>query len=168
MNEKLKEFLDAKKEAEQKKYEEEKQKTLIELGLFEKVYSPDNNYSEEFSSCEWDSANSTNKYYKKVTVEITDEEYQEVKKYSKKEETTENNPIATALTVIAWIVFIGGFIAGIALGTVEVERGYYYTYTDTEFSFAIAFGYWCVSLISGTMFLGFAEIIKLLNDIKRK
>ena len=39
MNEKLKEFLDAKKEAEQKKYEEEKQKTLIELGLFEKVYS---------------------------------------------------------------------------------------------------------------------------------
>ena len=168
MNEKLKEFLDAKKEAEQKKYEEEKQKTLIELGLFEKVYSPDDNYSEEYSCCEWDSANLTNKYYKKVTVEITDEEYQEVKKYSKKEETTENNPIATALTVIAWIVFIGGFIAGIALGTVEVERGYYYTYTDTEFSFVVAFVYWCVSLISGTMFLGFAEIIKLLDAIKKK
>ena len=84
------------------------------------------------------------------------------------EKTTENNPIATALTVIAWIVFIGGFIAGIALGTVEVERGYYYTYTDTEFSFAVAFVYWCVSLISGTMFLGFAEIIKLLDVIKKK
>ena len=168
MNEKLKEFLDAKKDAEKKKYEDEKQKTLIELGLFEKIYSPDDNYSEEYSSCEWDSANSTNKYFKKVPVEITDEEYQEVKKYSKKEETTENNPIVTALSVIAWIVFIGGFIAGIALGTVEVERGYYYTYTDTEFSFAVAFVYWCVSLMSGTMFLGFAEIIKLLDAIKKK
>lgn len=168
MNDKVKEFLNSKKEAEQKKYEEEKQKTLIELGLFEKVYSPNDNYSEEYSSYEWDSANSTNKYYKKVTIEITDEEYQEVKKYSKKEETTENNPIATALTVIAWVIFIGGVIAGCAMGMVEVQRGNYYTYTDTEFSFAVAFVYWCVSLISGTMFLGFAEIIKLLDAIKKK
>ncbi len=168
MNEKLKEFLDAKKVAEKKKYEEEKQKTEIELGLYEKVYSPDNNYGGEFSSSEWDNATSTYKFYKKVPVEITDEEYQEVKKYSKKENTTGNNPIATALTVIAWIVFIGGFIAGIALGTVEVERGYHYTYTDTEFSFAVAFVYWCVSLICGTIFLGFAEIIKLLDAIKKK
>ena len=38
MNEKLKDFLDAKKDAEKKRYEEEKQKTLIELGLYEKVY----------------------------------------------------------------------------------------------------------------------------------
>ena len=84
------------------------------------------------------------------------------------EEDVSNNPVATALTVIAWVIFIGGFIAGIVLGRVEVEKGYYYTYTDTEFSFAIAFVYWCVSLISGTVFLGFAEIIKLLNAIKRK
>ncbi|MBQ7953221.1 MAG: hypothetical protein IJ332_00550 [Clostridia bacterium] len=112
--------------------------------------------------------NSTNKYYKKVPVEITDEEYQEVKKYSKQDDTLEINPIATALTCIAWVVFIGGFIAGIALGNVEVVKGSYYTYTDTEFSFAIAFTYWCVALISGTMFLGFAEIIKLLNSIKKK
>ena len=171
MNDKLKEFLDVKKADEKNRYEEEKRETLIDLGLFEKVYSPDNSYNEEFSWVEWDGS-STNKYYKKVPVEITDEEYQEVKKYLRQEktkkETTYNNPIATALTVIAWVLFIGGFIAGIALGTVEVERGYYYTYTDTEFSFAIAFVYWCVSLISGTMFLGFAEIIKLLDAIKRK
>lgn len=213
MNERLKNFLDDKKDAEKRKYESEKQRALLELGLYEKVYAPiigyghikgdnkvvkfpitsksaqignivkasingekvdvildkiESNYSWEFPSSEWDSANSTNKYYKKVPIEITDEEYQEVKKYSKKEETTENNPIATVLTVIAWIVFIGGFIAGIALGIVEVEKGYYYTYTDTEFSFAVAFIYWCVSLISGTMFLGFAEIIKLLDAIKKK
>ena len=213
MNEKLKEFLDAKKDNEQKKYEKEKQKTLLELGLYDKVYAPtvgyghidgdnkvvkfpitnkntkigdiikvsrsgekvdviidkiESEYSEEFSSSEWDSDNSTIKYYKEVPIEITDEEYQEVKKYSKKDDTSEINPIATALTVIAWVVFIGGFIAGIALGNVEVVKGSYYTYTDTEFSFAIAFTYWCVALISGTMFLGFAEIIKLLDAIKKK
>lgn len=178
MNEKLKEFLDAKKEAEKKKYEAEKQKTLLELGLFDKVYAPDNKYSKEYYLYEWDDARATTKYFKNVPIEITDEEYQEVKKYLKKDTpennpfvmednpiATESNPIATALTVIAWIVFIGGFIAGIVLGTVEVD-GYYFDYT--EFSFAIALIYWSVSLISGTMLLGFAEIIKLLNAIKKK
>ena len=114
------------------------------------------------------SENSKNRWYRKEVISISDEEFEEIKKYSKKEETTENNPIATALTFIAWILFIVGFIAGIALGTIEVEKGYYYTYTDTEFSFAIAFTYWCAAFISGTMFLGFAEIIKLLDAIKRK
>lgn len=168
MNEKLKNFLDAKKDSETKNYEKTKQKTLLDLGLYEKIYSPDNKYSEEFCLSEWDRITQASKYYKKVPIEITDEEYQEVKKYSKKEVATGNNSVAVALTIIAWVIFIGGFIAGIALGMVEVEKGYYYTYTDTEFSFAIAFVYWCVSLISGTMFLGFAEIIKLLDAIKRK
>ncbi len=166
MNEKLKRFLDIKKEEERKKYEDEKERILIELGLYEKVYSPDNSYNEEYYFSEWDSANSINRYYKKVPVEITDEEYFELKKYSKKEEPPINNPIFTALTAIAWIIFIGGFIAGIALGMVEVEIGHYYT--DTEFSFAIALVYWGISLISGTMVLGFAEIIKLLDAIKKK
>lgn len=165
MNEKLKEFLDAKKEAEQKKHEEEKQKTLIELGLFEKVYSPDNKQSEEFPFYEWDDGTPTSRYYKEVPIEITDEEYQEVKKYLKKEDETKNNPIATGLTFIAWAVIICGFVAGCVLGNIEVA-GYYGGYT--KFSFAVAFTYWCVALISGTMFLGFAEIIKLLEAVKRK
>lgn len=165
MNEKLREFLDAAKADEKKKYEEEKNKTLLNLGLYERVYSEDDNYSEAFPFYEWDSDTSTTKYYKKVPIEITDEEYKEVKKYSKEENTTEFNPIAMALNVIAWAVFIVGFIAGIVLGNVEID-GYYYSHT--EFSFVIAFTYWSVALISGTMFLGFAEIIKLLDAIKNK
>ena len=168
MNERVKEFLDAKKCEEKKKYEQRKNKTLLELGLFEKVYSEKEEYSNDFPFSEYDSENSKNRWYRKEVISISDEEFEEIKKYSKKEETTENNPIATALTFIAWILFIVGFIAGIALGTIEVEKGYYYTYTDTEFSFAIAFTYWCAAFISGTMFLGFAEIIKLLDAIKRK
>ena len=176
MKEKVQEFLAAKKAEEERKFEEDKKKTLIELGLYEKVYSPEDKWSEEFNTYEWDVNASEAKYYKKVPLEITGEEYEEVRKYAKKENresikeymTGETNVIAKILTVIAWVVFIAGFIAGIAIGTVEIERGIYYTYTDTEFSFAIAFTYWCISLISGMMFLGFAEIIKLLDAIKKK
>ena len=165
MHEKLVEFLNDKKDLEIKKYEKKKRETLIDLGLYEKVYSPDNEYSNEFCLSEWDDTIQANKYYKNVPIEITDEEYQEVKKYSKIEDEPTNNPVAVALTIIAWVIFIGGFIAGIALGTVEIEKGYN---TYTEFSVAIAFVYWCVALISGTIFLGFAEIIKLLDAIKKK
>ena len=165
MNEKVKEFLDAKKKAEQKKYAEEKQKTLIALGLFEKVYSPNNTYSAEFPVYEYDSVSGKNKWYKKVPIEITDEEYQEVKKYAKKEESSKTNPIASILTALAWIVFIGGFIAGLVFGTVEVESSYY---SEAEFSLAAAFVYWCDAFIYGTIFLVFAEIIKLLEAIKNK
>lgn len=167
MNKKLEKFLATKKETERKLQEKTKQDTLIDLGLFEKVYSPNNAYSDEYCFSEMDSDNQTSKYYKKVAIEITDEEYQEVKKYAKVKEPIEN-PIAMALTIIAWVIFIGGFFAGIILGIEEVEKGYYYTYTETEFSFAVALTYWGISLVSGTMFLGFAEIIKLLEAIKRK
>ncbi len=164
MNDKVKEFLKAKKEAQKKKQEEEKQKVLIGLGLSEKVYSPDNKYSKEFSISEWDNETSTSRWYKLEAVDVSDEEYQEIKNYSTNPIIYQDNPVAIALTVIAWIIFIAGFIAGIALGNVEV--GTYYTHT--EFSFAAALIYWAVALISGTMFLGFAEIIKLLDAIKNK
>lgn len=168
MNEIVQQFLADQKERERKKYEEEKKITLFELGLYKKVYSPDNKHDWEYSITEWDPNTSTRRYYKKVPLEITDEEYQEVCKYTQRKEVKKINAVAKALEVIAWVLFIGGFIAGIALGRVEVERGYYYTYTETEFSFAAALIYWSVSLISGTVFLGFAEIIKLLDAIKKK
>lgn len=169
MNEKLKKFLDSKKDTKTQKYDETKQKILIDLGLYEKVYSPDNKPSKEFSLYEWDSVNQVNKYYKKVPIEITDEEYQEIKKYvkeeEKKEEKVSNNPVATTLIFIAWVIFLGGFIAGVALGKEQVLRGYSYT---TVFSFANAFVYWWISFISATLVRGFAEIIKLLDDINKK
>ena len=88
--------------------------------------------------------------------------------YSSPTYSSDSNPIATALKIISVIIFIGGFILGIVLGTQEVKQGIYYTYTKTEFSFAIALIYWAVSFISGMLMLGFSEIINLLNSIKNK
>ena len=109
------------------------------------------------------------KYYKIIPIEITEEEYQEVKKYSKKkDDNLETNSMSTVLSIIGWLIFVGGFIAGIISGIIEVEGGVYYKYTYTTFSIAIALAYWGISFISGTLFLGFAEIIKLLDNIKNK
>ncbi len=168
MHEKVKAYLDSRKKVEREKYEAVKSSTLLELDLYEKVYSEFDRYSREYPDVEWDKASHKDRYFKKVPIAVTDEEYKEILKYSKKEDSLDTNPIAIALTVIAYIIFIGGFIAGIALGNQDVVKGTYYQYTVTEFSFAIAFTYWCIAFISGTMFLGFAEIIKLLHAIKNK
>lgn len=126
--------------------------------------------SYEFYLPVWDEINLMTKYYKKVPIEITDEEYLELKKYAKKEvkSASDNsaNSVASVLKVIAWLVMICGFVAGIILGNVEVTKGTYYIYTTTEFSFAVAFTYWCGAFISGMIFLGFSESIQLLSDIK--
>ena len=166
MNELVEKYIKEKEAEAKEKLEKEKANKLYALGLFEKEYAPDGEWSYKFT--EYDSE--TKKYYKKVPIQISDKEYEEVLKYSETsvEETTKENVISILLKVVAWIIFIGGFIAGIAMGTVEVERGLYYSYTETVFSFAVAFIYWSVAFISGISFLGFAEIIKLLDEIKRK
>lgn len=155
MNERVKEFLDAKKEAEKKKYEEKKQKILFEAGLYEKVYVDE--YDDE-TFCEYDDTAQAQAYYKMAPVKVTDEEFEEIKKYIEPQDIeNDKNPIATILKVIAVIVYIAGFIASFFLG---VDR-----YGDVS---AMVMVWWIVFFISGTIYLGFAEIIKLLDAIKRK
>lgn len=167
MNEKLEEYLSIMKAEEI----EQRGQELIKAGLFEKEYADENSDLTEYPEVEWDAENQWNRYYKKVAIDITDEEYEAFKKaYNSKDNAVveSNNKVATVLTVIAWVVFMAGFIAGIAFGNVEVVKGSLYSYRTTEFSFAVAFSYWAISAISGVLILGFAEVIKLLNAIKNK
>lgn len=161
MHELLKEYI-SKKEAESKqKFEKEKQEYLILRGLYEKVYSENDTSNSEYPYVDFDDETHKNKYFKKVPIDITDSEYHYLIELDKPKKT---NTIASILTFIAWLIFIIGFLAGVILGNVEV--GTYYSHT--EFSFAVALIYWAVSFISGISILAFAEIIKLLNDIKNK
>ena len=155
MNEQVRAFLDAKKDAEKKKYEEEKNKILFKEGLYEKIYV--DNFDDD-TFIEYDDITQTQIYYKMVPVKITDEEYEEIKKYSNIEaDDNSSNSIATILRVIAIIVYIAGFIASFFLGVDS--------YGDIS---AMVMVWWIVFFISGTIYLGFAEIIQLLNDIKNK
>ncbi len=147
MHEKVASFLTQKQAEETIR----KNKHLVDLGLYEKVYSNSTTYSDEFPYPEEDEKGAIINYYKKVAIDITDEEYAEIKKHSFAY-SPHKNAIAIALTVIAWIIYIVGFISGIIITS----------------NASAALTYWFGSLISGTTFLGFAEIIKLLNDIKNK
>ena len=150
MNEKLKEFLESKKEIQRAEFEENKAKTLIDLGLFDKIYAEDDSeFTYEFPESEYDAETSTFKRYKKQAIDITDEEYDELKKYLNYSTDSKTNSIATILTVIAWVVYVCGFISGFVLSDMMLV-------------------YWIASFVVGTIYLGFAEIIKLLTAIKNK
>ena len=150
MNEKVQAFLDAKKQEELAKKQAEKDKLLIDLGLSEKEYSPSGNLSDEYP--EYD--RETKSYYKLKAIAVTDEEFEEIKRAAgKRANNTSSNEIATILTVIAWITYIAGFIAGVAsMGALQ--------------GFVLLI--WFAAFLSGTMYLGFAEMIKLLTQIRDK
>jgi len=174
MNPKLEKYLFEKREERQNLINQKKNELLLREGLYEEVLvgrGQVESYEKNVES-KWNFSTGEFEYFKQIPIKISDEEYEVLKEVCAplEEEVLDNtvNKIGIALTVIAYVVYLCGFILGIVMGNVEVEGGYLYTYSYTEFSFAIAVVYWAVSLISGTMFLGFAEIIKLLDAIKRK
>lgn len=165
MDERIKKYIDEKVTEVNRKNQLEKEALLLKLGFFEKEYSPDNKYSDEYYESESD-GKGTIKYYKKVPIEINDEEYAELLKYSTEEEPPKSSILPMILTTIACVIFLFGFLAGIAFGNVVVDP--YDVLNGTVFSFAIAFTYWSIALISGSVFLALAEIIRILDKIKNK
>ena len=190
MNKLVEDYLNKKAKEAAESEQKKKDALLLKLGLYEIEYSPDNRYSTEYPESELDYGKGTTRYYKKVPVPISDEEYSELLKYQK-ETDVENNPytevdensytvsihveeqnntVSIVFKVMAWLIFIGGFIAGIVFGQTEVSKYYsgigYYS-SHTEFSFAAALPYWAICFVSGMIHLGFAEIIQLLDDIKQ-
>ena len=174
MDQKVQEYIVREQEKERKKQEEIRDAHLIKLGLFDKMYAVPNVYTKEYPECEIKDGRA--QYYKKVAKQVTEEEYAEicrltasVQKEEKKEKPIDvvsmrpNNPnvVAVALRAIAIVVYVGGFIFGIILGDVDTVN--YFGRTVSKFSFAAALSYWSQALISGTLLLGFAEIIDLLQ-----
>ena len=95
---------------------------------------------------------------------MTDEEWERIKKkalentelkkaaQAARGENTGNDIVALLLTGIAAVLYVGGFIAGIV-------------FKDKLDSAAVMFSIWAAALVEGTVMLGFARIIKLLNKI---
>lgn len=151
MNPKLSDYF-AQKRLEEK---QARDALLISQGLYEKVYAPNDEWSEEYPENEYDQERQVYRYFKKVVIEVTDEEYEQIKKYAfASNSLPETNDVAKALTFIAYAVYIVGLIAGIII----VE----------PMGIAVSVVCWIITAISGTMFLGFSEIIKLLQSIKNK
>lgn len=145
MNEKVEKYLEEKRE-------KEKREILIAAGLYEKEYAPK---SQELPNREYpflDSKIVPNRPYKAIPIEVPDEEYEQIKKYAY---SSNSNGIASILTFVACAVYIIGLVTGFIL-------------LSGSSNWTTAIYCWATSGISGTIFLGFAEIIKLLQAIKDK
>lgn len=79
----LKEFLDKKQAEQRKEFESERDKLLVSLGLvkFEKEYSPSGKQTGPYVKYD---VGAKNYYYvkHKTPIEVTDEEYEQIKKYA--------------------------------------------------------------------------------------
>ncbi|MCX7614809.1 MAG: hypothetical protein N2Z65_03530 [Clostridiales bacterium] len=101
----LSDFIKEKKQLEL----EERKKELIDLGLLEKVYSSKEEPSSEYPFAEWSEEEQKEKYYKKVPIEVSDEDYAQLCKYTK---TDNENTIASIIQFVAWLGIIVGIIIG--------------------------------------------------------
>ncbi|CAH0122125.1 MULTISPECIES: hypothetical protein [unclassified Paenibacillus] len=63
--------------------------------------------------------------------------------------------------IIVRIIGIAVIIVGIVIGFVAGQLSY-------EFQLIVSLYWWCGSFITGMLFIGFAEVIKLLHEINRK
>ena len=70
------------------------------------------------------------------------------------------NGIAILLLIIAILTFVGGAYLG-------YEEGQYYSSYDRGYhiDFVEALPYWSAALVSGSLFLGFYQVIQLLQNI---
>ncbi|MDO4816402.1 MAG: hypothetical protein Q4A83_07375 [Bacillota bacterium] len=150
-------------EAARKEYQE-KANVLIQEGLVIKDYNPSNIYSDDYPNCDWDGPNA-GRYYRVFPIAVTDDEYEEIKKYHDSKKTfSSSNGIANDLKVISIIVYIATFIAGIVLGSTLGDS----IFSDNDFAFGSAFIVWIYGLISGSILLGLSEAVSLLQSLKDK
>lgn len=157
MHEAIENFIEKQK---QKKKENYKQ-FLLDNDICEREYSPNEDenapYDENYPF--WD--RKQNKYYKKIPIEVTDEELEQILEAYNEAQVNEvkSNGIATFFLVLGWITVIAGLIE--SLSAASGDKG-------ESFTFSVFIIHFAVTLISSMIYFGFGEVIKLLNDIKNK
>lgn len=110
MHPKVERFL---REARNKELQE-REKILIELGLYEDI---EVNGNDGYDYHEYDPKSISNKYYKRNIVDISDEEYEMILKHShpNKQKLNYKNGAEQFIDVINTIILIIGIIAAIVL-----------------------------------------------------
>lgn len=79
------------------------------------------------------------------------------------------NSVADILRMFVVVIFIAGFIAGIVLGnaTGSVIEDFHIRDTSIAISW-VTIIVWLITFVVGIMLLGYAEIIRLLNEIAHR
>ena len=156
MNEKIQNYIAKGKEEIALEQEKEKQQLLEELKLGKRVYSDNSTRTLEFPLYD-DSYDLKHKAYKIDTAQdLTDAEYEELRKYSKKGYgTTKANEPSGWYTFATVMMVLGGIGVAVALLLCLSESSYDRDYTP----FVIALGAYLVEL-------GLWAIVQLLAKIE--
>ena len=169
-----------------KNYLKDKEKFLIDNGYYHYVYKKEDDDPLEYSRRRLNPETNKLEYYKIVVDDISDEEYESLLAEENNEkigsedsfnilknildnnnERSHNN-IATAITIISIIIILSSFILGIVYGNTFKTISLDNYKTKEEFNVLAMFITWAIGAVSGTLLLGFAEIIKLLQKIADK
>ena len=153
MDEQVKNYIETKLAEKRKIDEMEKEELLLREGLYKKVYSPNDEKSDEFPKVEVDQ-HGNEKYFKRVFPEIDDKEYAVIKKLAgEKKRDKELSIVGTIFKIFAIIILLIGIFISIGMMSYDTATGF----TTLITYFVMAMGCFAVS-----------TIIQLLMDIKNK
>lgn len=76
-----------------------------------------------------------------------------------------NNSVAKALSTTAVIIFVGGFIGGIVLGSINKVVSTDYLSSDLVFNWSLMLTSWFSCFFAGMFFVAMSEVVDLLNRI---
>ena len=155
MHPKVEEFLQKAKAEELK----ERQKKLIELGLYEAIEVDGQN---GYDSYEWvwnnEKGISERKYIKRYDIDISDEEYEEILKYYP---NTNSTPISDSAESILEVLNVMTLIFGIAAGFICFIIGVIGQYGS---SYLIISGI-CIAIISIISWAALKVILNISNNL---
>ncbi len=171
MHPQVENFLKSQHAQQQKKINKEKNEILIDLGLYEKVFAPNEDCSGfEYPFSEWDETTNTRKMYKKQPLPVTDQEYAEILKYAKSIETQKSSASTGSITGsiikgFAVVTWIGFFIIGICMGDAAAEADYFED--EKTFDFLTAFIWWIIGFAGGMFYWWAGDVIDHLKAIRQ-
>ena len=138
-----------------KKKQEKINNFLLYEGIYDRVYAPEEIYDTPEIADYPMVDNETQKRYKNVPANLTEDEYKELMDIYEEAQAGENG-VANVLKAIGYFILTCGIVASICLG-VKIKEA---------IVTAIVLG--VMSIISCVMFIALAEIINLLDKISKK
>ena len=144
MNPAVEKLIAEKEEDRRREYEAAKAEFAEKLLLddcWEKEYAEDGPYEETLPNGEV-------RYWMKVPVKLTDEEFERLTEYYPSSWHPDANTVALVLKIAAWVILALGFIVGF------VADGYGHLYM-------------AAGVVLCLLFIGLSEIVKKLHSIER-
>ena len=139
-----------------------KRALATELGMIKRTYAPDNVYSDEYPEAEKDYETSAVRYYREDPIEMTDSEYEKLTAYLGKKRKSKNNPVVICIKIIAILTLVLGVISFISLLSYNTDGTIVPNLSASLISTFINY------VIRAGLYWGFAEIIRLLDNIHSK